>query len=73
MYAIVEKRNRIAVYGVFPTKEQAAHHFTHTLPEYLERGIFLDETLTIDSFEVIEYHAEPGHHHIICEVFEGDL
>lgn len=54
-YAIVEKANHLAVYGVFDTRERAEALLAGTVPLYAARGYFMDKTLRADSFEVIPY------------------
>ena len=39
-YAIVEKKNHLAVHGYFDSKEGAARHLTETIPE-IRRAPFL--------------------------------
>jgi hypothetical protein len=53
-YAIVEKKNHLAVHGYFHSMERAARHLAETIPEYVARRFFMDKTLTKDDFEIIE-------------------
>ena len=54
-YAIVEKANRLAVHGIFDTRERADAFLAGTIPIHVARGYFMDKTLCKDSFEVIPY------------------
>jgi hypothetical protein len=54
-YAIVEKRDHLALHGLFDSKERAERHLTVVIPVYVARSYFMDKTLTPDDFEVIEY------------------
>lgn len=54
-YAIVEKKNRLAVHGVFDTRERAEAFLACIIPLYVARSCFMDKTLRADSFEVIPY------------------
>lgn len=53
-YQIVEKRNHLAVHGIFYSKERAEQFLKETVPYYITRGLYTDKTLTAESFEVIE-------------------
>ena len=52
-YKIVEKLNPYAVHGVFDTLERANLHLEQVVPKYVERGYYMDKTLTADSFTII--------------------
>lgn len=54
-YAIVEKKNRLAVHGIFDSRERAEAFTRETIPVYVARGYYMDKTLRADSFEVIPY------------------
>lgn len=54
-YAIVEKKNRLAVHGVFDTRERAESFITDIIPLFVAWGFYVDKTLCKDSFEVIPY------------------
>lgn len=54
-FVIVEKADHHAVHGLFYTRERAEHHMNTTIARLCEIGAFMDKTLTIDSFEVIEH------------------
>lgn len=51
-YIIIEKRNHLAIHGIFNTFDAAQHHLENTIPEYIKRGYFADKTLTADCFKV---------------------
>lgn len=53
MFKIVEKKNHLAVHGLFDSRERAERHLTEVIPEYIRKGFFMDKTLTADSFEVV--------------------
>lgn len=54
MFKIVEKKNHLAVHGLFDSKERAERHLTIVIPEYVAKGYFMDKTLTADCFEIKE-------------------
>lgn len=53
MFKIAEKKNHLAIHGVFETRERAEQHLKDRIPAYVRLGYFIDKTLTADSFEVI--------------------
>lgn len=53
MFKIIEKKNPLAVHGLFDSRERAERHLTDVIPDYVRRGYFMDKTLTADSFEVV--------------------
>lgn len=53
-FAIVEKANRLAVHGLFYTRERAEQFLRDVVPDYCARGLYMDKTLTPDRFEVID-------------------
>ena len=55
-YALVEKRNHLALHGLFGTKERADQHLLQTVPLYVARGYFMDKALTADDFEVVQWN-----------------
>lgn len=57
-FAIVEKKNPLAVHGLFYSRATAERHLRETIPEYVRRGYFTDKTLEAADFEVIE-RGEP--------------
>lgn len=54
-YAIVEKKNHLAVHGIFDTRDRAEAFTAGIIPLYVARSYFMDKTLRADSFEVIPY------------------
>ncbi len=52
MYRLVEKNNELAVHGTFGTLESAERHLLNVIPNYVNRGYFMDKTLTKDSFKI---------------------
>ena len=48
------KKNPLAVHGYFATRESAERHLAVTVPEYVERGYFMDKSLRAEDFEVRE-------------------
>ncbi len=54
-YKIVEKKNHLAVHGLFHSRESAERHLTDVIPEYVAKKYFMDKTLTDDDFEVLPY------------------
>lgn len=53
-YKIVEKKNPLAVHALFDTLQRAERYLNKVLPVYVERGLFMDKTLTVDDFEIKE-------------------
>lgn len=51
---IVEKKNRLAVHGLFSSYDSAENHLNNVIPEYVRKGYFMDKTLTADDFEIKE-------------------
>ena len=49
---VVEKKNPLAVHGLFDTVERAEKHLRETIPVYVARGYFMDKTLRADNFEI---------------------
>jgi hypothetical protein len=54
MFKIVEKKNPLAVHGLFDSRERAARHLTEVIPEYVAKSYFMDKTLMADCFEIAE-------------------
>ncbi len=53
-YKLVEKDNPLALHGLFDTLESAQKHLRDVIPVYVAKGFFTDETLTKDSFMILE-------------------
>lgn len=54
MIKIVEKKNKLAVHGLFDNLERAKNHLENVIPIYVMKGYFMDKTLTKDDFEILE-------------------
>lgn len=54
MFAVVEKRNPRAVHAVCATQARAEQWIKYNAPHYCAAGYFCDETLTPESFCVVE-------------------
>jgi len=50
---LVEKRNHLAVHGLFDSMASATRHLAETIPVYVARGYFMDKSLKPDDFEII--------------------
>lgn len=57
-YALVEKDNRLAVHGLFATPGRARHHLRARVPDYVARGYYMDKTLTVESFAILDRTTE---------------
>jgi hypothetical protein len=53
-YVIVEKHNHLAIHAICSTRESAERWLTVAAPTYVQRGYFMDKSLTADSFEILE-------------------
>lgn len=51
-FKIVEKKNPLALHGLFMTYETAEKHLKITIPEYVRKGYFMDKTLRADDFVI---------------------
>lgn len=54
MFKLVEKKDHNAVHALFDTRDRAERHLQVVIPNYVNRGLFSDKTLTANSFEIIE-------------------
>lgn len=54
MYAMLEKKNPLALHGLFDTLESAEKHLRDVVPEYVSRGYYMDKTLTADDFVIVK-------------------
>ena len=52
-YRIVEKRNPLAVHGIFDSEASALRHLRDVVPVYVSRGYYMDKTLTPADFHVV--------------------
>lgn len=53
-FSIVEKKDHLAVHGLFYTRERAQKHLDERIPQYVAKGYFMDKTLKADDFEILE-------------------
>ena len=51
-FKIVEKQKPLAVHAHCATLESAQRWISEKAPDYCARGLFMDKTLTPDSFEI---------------------
>jgi len=49
---ICERRNPLAVHGIFDSLERAEQHLRDNIPRYVAKGFFMDKTLTAQDFEI---------------------
>ena len=52
-FAIVEKKNHLAVHGLFDRLIDAERHLSKVIPVYVAKSYFMDKTLTANDFEII--------------------
>jgi hypothetical protein len=53
-WKVIENNNPLAVHGLFDSLERAKRHLKEIIPEYVAKGYFMDKTLKVDDFEIIE-------------------
>jgi len=53
MIKIVEKKDRLAVHGIFDSIERAENHLKNVIPVYCEKGYYMDKTLKPNDFEIV--------------------
>lgn len=53
-FHIVEKKNPLALHGIFDSRERAERHLREVIPEYVAKSYFTDKTLTAESFMIKE-------------------
>ena len=53
-FKIVEIDNPLAVHGIFDRLDRAERHLREVIPTYVERGYFMDKSLTAASFRIVE-------------------
>lgn len=53
-YVLVEKKNRLAVHGLFDSLDRAQRHLKETIPVYVAKGYFMDKTLKATDFEIVQ-------------------
>lgn len=54
-YKIVERKDHLAVHGLFDTQARAERHLREIIPVYVAKGYYMDKTLRPEDFEVIQY------------------
>jgi hypothetical protein len=54
MYLLIEKKNKLAVHGIFHSKEAAEKFLQNTVPTYVSKGFYSDKSLTANSFKVVK-------------------
>lgn len=52
-FKVVEKKNHLAVHGLFTRWVSAQRHIDEVIPEYVAKSYFMDKTLKASDFEVI--------------------
>jgi hypothetical protein len=52
-FKIVEKKNRLAVHGIFDSRERAEKNLREVKPGECARELFMDKTLKPEDFEII--------------------
>jgi hypothetical protein len=62
-WRIVEKRNHLHLHSLFTSKESAERFLRETIPVYVERGYYMDKTLTANDFEVLP----PKTHEVVTD------
>lgn len=51
---IVERKNPLAVHGIFDSQDRAENHLKNVIPEYISKGYFMDKTLKADDFIILK-------------------
>lgn len=54
LFAMVEKSNHNAVHVIFMSRARGEQFLRDVVPGYCEQGLYMDKTLTPESFEIIE-------------------
>lgn len=52
-FKIIEKKNPLAVHGLFLSRQSAEKHLREVIPVYVQRGYYMDKTLRPEDFEVV--------------------
>lgn len=53
-FNVVEKLNPLSVHCIAASRDRAEHWIKVLAPDYCARGLFMDKTLTPDSFTIKE-------------------
>jgi hypothetical protein len=51
-WKIIEKKNPLAVHGLFMSRKSAEKHLREVIPEHCRKGFFMDKTLKPEDFTV---------------------
>ena len=54
-YTIVEKKNHLAMHGLFDSYTDAQRHLAVAIPAYVAKGYFMDKSLRAEDFEIVEH------------------
>lgn len=54
-YGVYEKKDRLALHGIFDSLERAERHIKEVIPVYVSRSYFSNKALGADSFEILPY------------------
>lgn len=57
-YIMTEKKNPLAIHGIFHSKESGEKFLREVVPYYVRRGFYMDKTLTENDFEIKESNNE---------------
>ncbi len=50
---IVERKDPLAVHGLFDSLDRAERHLREVIPLYVQRGYFMDKTLMPEDFIIL--------------------
>jgi hypothetical protein len=53
-FRLVERKDHNALHALFDNRERAERHLREVIPDYCERGLFMDKTLRPEDFEILE-------------------
>ena len=53
-YRIVEKDNKLKAHSMHDSLKCAERFLANVVPEYIKKGYYMDKTLTVDSFIIVE-------------------
>lgn len=54
-YGVYEKKDHLALHGIFDSPERAERYIKEVIPVYVSSSYFTDKTLGADSFEILPY------------------
>jgi len=52
-WKMIEKKNPLAVHGLFGSYARARQHLNTVVPEYVRKGYFMDKNLTASDFTIV--------------------